>query len=51
MLARAYGGHGEMVDAPGEVRAALRRGLEAVAKGQLALVHVVLAPVNPQDPV
>ena len=51
ILARAYGGHGEMVDAPGEVRAALRRGLEAVAKGQLALVHVVLAPVNPQDPV
>ena len=51
MLARAYGGHGETVEAPGEVRAALRRGLEAVAKGQLALVHVVLAPVNPQDPV
>ncbi len=51
MLARAYGGHGETVDEPGAVRAALRRGLDAVAKGQLALVHVVLAPVNPQDPV
>ncbi len=49
MLARAYGGHGELVAAPGEVRAALRRGLEAVANGQLALVHVLLAPVNPQD--
>jgi acetolactate synthase-1/2/3 large subunit len=49
MLARAYGGHGETVEAPGEVRAALRRGFEAAAKGELALVHVVLAPVNPQD--
>jgi acetolactate synthase-1/2/3 large subunit len=49
MLARAYGGHGEMVEAPGEVRAALRRGFEAVARGELALVHVVLAPVNPQE--
>jgi acetolactate synthase-1/2/3 large subunit len=51
MVARAYGGHGERVDASGEVRAALRRGFEAVASGKLALVHVVLAPVNPQDPV
>jgi acetolactate synthase-1/2/3 large subunit len=49
ILARAYGGHGETVDEPGEVRGALRRGLAAVAKGQLALIHVVLAPVNPQD--
>jgi acetolactate synthase-1/2/3 large subunit len=47
MLARAYGGNGEMVEAPGEVRAALARGLEVVASGKLALVHVVLAPVNP----
>ncbi|MCZ7563279.1 MAG: thiamine pyrophosphate-dependent enzyme [Burkholderiales bacterium] len=46
-LARAYGGHGETVAAPGEVRAALARGLAAVARGQLALVHVVLAPVDP----
>jgi acetolactate synthase I/II/III large subunit len=51
ILARAYGGHGETVDEPGAVRAALRRGLDAVAKGRLALVHVVLAPVNPKDPV
>jgi acetolactate synthase-1/2/3 large subunit len=51
MLARAYGGHGETVAVPGEVRAALARGLDAAARGQLALVHVVLAPVNPQDPV
>jgi acetolactate synthase-1/2/3 large subunit len=49
MLARAYGGYGETVEEPGEVHAALARGLEAVAKGSLALVHAVLAPVNPQD--
>jgi len=47
MLARAYGGCGEVVTEPREVRAALARGLAAVAKGQLALVSVVLAPVNP----
>jgi acetolactate synthase-1/2/3 large subunit len=47
MLARAYGGHGETVAAPGEVRAALARGLDAVARGEFALVHVVLATVNP----
>jgi acetolactate synthase-1/2/3 large subunit len=46
-LARAYGGHGESVAAPGEVRAALERGLAAVARGQLALIHVMLAPVDP----
>ena len=47
MLARAYGGCGEVVTEPREVRAALARGLAAAAKGQLALVSVVLAPVNP----
>jgi thiamine pyrophosphate-dependent acetolactate synthase large subunit-like protein len=51
MLARAYGGQGETIEASDEVRAALQRGLGAVAKGKLALVHIVLAPVNPQDPV
>jgi acetolactate synthase-1/2/3 large subunit len=44
-LARAYGGTGEQVSKPSEVRAALERGLAAVANGQLALVHVVLDPV------
>ena len=46
MLARAFGGHGERVEQPSEVRAALRRGLEAVAQGRLALLHMVLEPVN-----
>jgi acetolactate synthase-1/2/3 large subunit len=45
LLARAYGGTGEKVERPGEVRPALQRGLEAVASGRLALVHLVLAPV------
>jgi acetolactate synthase-1/2/3 large subunit len=49
LLARAYGGHGETVSSPGEVRAAFARGLEAVAKGQFALVAVRLDAVNPQD--
>jgi acetolactate synthase I/II/III large subunit len=47
MLARAFGGHGEKVERPGDVRAALQRGLEALSKGQLALIHLVLAPINP----
>ena len=46
MLARAFGGHGERVEKPGEVRAALKRGLDAVAQGKLALVHMVLEPIN-----
>jgi acetolactate synthase-1/2/3 large subunit len=44
-LARAYGGVGEKVQAPGEVRAALQRGFDAVAQGRLALMDVVLKPV------
>jgi acetolactate synthase-1/2/3 large subunit len=49
LLARAYGGYGERVETPHGVRGALERGLEAVAGGQLALIDVILAPVNPQD--
>ncbi len=45
-LAEAFGGQGEKVEKPAEVRAALQRGFEAVAKGKLALVHFVLEPVN-----
>jgi len=44
MLARAYGGTGEKVERPGDVRPALQRGLDAAANGRLALVHLVLAP-------
>jgi len=45
-LARAFGGYGETVERPSEVRAALLRGLDAVAKGNLALIEMVLAPVG-----
>jgi acetolactate synthase I/II/III large subunit len=44
-LARAFGGHGETVERPSEVRAALTGGLEAVSQGKLALVEMVLAPL------
>jgi acetolactate synthase-1/2/3 large subunit len=46
MLARAFGGHGEKVERPSEVRPALERGLEAIGQGRLALVHLVLPPIN-----
>jgi acetolactate synthase-1/2/3 large subunit len=51
LLARAYGGHGETVENPGEVRAALTRGLDAVARGQFALISFLLDPVDPRDPI
>jgi acetolactate synthase-1/2/3 large subunit len=43
MIARAFDGYGEKVEEPGEVRAALQRGLKAVAGGQMALIDVRLA--------
>src|SRR6267142_1285986 len=45
-LARAFGGYGESVERASDVRPALERGLEAVSKGQLALIEMVLAPVG-----
>jgi len=47
LLARAYGGWGERVESPHDLREVAARGLAAAAHGQLALVHVILAPVNP----
>ncbi|MDO8595203.1 MAG: thiamine pyrophosphate-dependent enzyme, partial [Sulfuricaulis sp.] len=44
-LAPLFGGYGERVDEPGELRAALQRGLKAVKEGKLALLDVRLAPV------
>ena len=44
-LARAFGGMGERVQRPAEVRPALERGLAAIAEGQLALVDVTLDAV------
>jgi acetolactate synthase-1/2/3 large subunit len=45
LLARAFGGTGERVERPGDVRPALERGLDAAARGRLALVHMVLPPI------
>jgi thiamine pyrophosphate-dependent acetolactate synthase large subunit-like protein len=44
LLARAYGGVGDRVAQPADVPAALKRGLDAVACGRLALLEVVLKP-------
>ena len=44
LVAQAFGGTGERVERPGDVRPALERGLRAAANGQLALVHFVLRP-------
>ncbi len=45
-VARAFGGYGERVEDPGEVRAALLRGLQAVAAGQVALVEMALESIS-----
>jgi acetolactate synthase-1/2/3 large subunit len=45
-IARAFDGYGEKVEEPGEVRTALERGLQAVGRGQTALIDVWLEPVN-----
>ena len=44
-LARAFGGYGETVERPSEVRTALQRALGAVSDGKLALIEMVLAPI------
>jgi acetolactate synthase I/II/III large subunit len=45
-LAALFGGYGERVEDPGEVRPALERGLAAIAGGRLALLDVRLEPTN-----
>jgi len=46
-VAQAFGGYGEKVTDPRQVRAALLRGLEAVSSGRVALVDMTLEPINP----
>jgi acetolactate synthase I/II/III large subunit len=46
-VARAFGGYGEKVTEPRQVRPALLRGLEAVSNGQVALLDMALEPINP----
>jgi acetolactate synthase-1/2/3 large subunit len=44
-LAQAYGGYGEKITDASQVRAAIERGLQATARGQLALLDMNLAPI------
>jgi acetolactate synthase I/II/III large subunit len=46
MIVKAFDGYGEKVEAPGEVRKAVERGLKAVAAGQTALIDCRLRPVS-----
>jgi hypothetical protein len=41
-----FGGRGEMVERPEDVRPALERGLRALKAGSLVLVDMRLEPVN-----
>ncbi len=45
-IVKAFDGYGEKVEAPGEVRKAVERGLKAVAAGQTALIDCRLRPVS-----
>lgn len=45
-IVEAFGGYGERVDEPGEVRKAVVRGLEAVAAGRPALLDIRLRSVE-----
>ena len=40
-MARAFGGYGERVTEPGEIRAAMQRGIEATESGQPALLEFI----------
>ncbi len=43
-VAEAFGGYGETVEDPSEVKPALLRALREVGEGRLALLDVVLKP-------
>jgi acetolactate synthase-1/2/3 large subunit len=46
VIVTAFGGYGERVEEPGEVRNAVQRGLEAIKNGQSALLDIRLKPVE-----
>ena len=50
-LAGAFGGYGEKVTDPGQVRPALERGLKSLASGRLAVIDMTLEPINPSGEV
>lgn len=45
-MAKAFGGYGERVTEPGEIRAAIQRGIEATENGQPALLEFITAKEN-----
>jgi acetolactate synthase-1/2/3 large subunit len=45
LLAQSCHARGERVEDPAELPAAIQRGLAAVARGQSALLDVILAPI------
>jgi acetolactate synthase-1/2/3 large subunit len=47
-FAESFGAHAERVTAPGALRGALERALERVTDGQMALVDVATAPLDPR---
>jgi thiamine pyrophosphate-dependent acetolactate synthase large subunit-like protein len=40
-MAKAFGGHGERVTQPGDIKAAIRRGIEATQQGKPALLEFI----------
>lgn len=48
-IARAFGGYGARVEAPGEARPALQRALREVQAGRLALLDVALDPRDARE--
>ena len=40
-MAKAFGGYGERITEPGEIRAAIQRGIEATEAGQPALLEFI----------
>jgi acetolactate synthase-1/2/3 large subunit len=46
-IAEAFGAYGEKLEAPGDIEAALNRGLEQIAQGKTALLDVILENIFP----
>jgi len=49
-VAEAFGAYGERLEDPGDIGAALERGLKQVARGKTALLDVVLEKASPFMP-
>jgi len=47
-LIRPFGGHGERVEEPRQLKGALQSGLDAVRGGRSALIDVILSTSSPK---